>query len=91
MLRVRPASLQPPLPLRFLPPRASLAEPQLPAEIARLRCEQQAVAPSPRVAQWSRRVDPLVPIHSLPFTTFRLYKDWLIPIFFSLSLLLPLQ
>lgn len=77
-------------PLRFSPPWASLAEPQLPAEIARLRCEHQPVSPSPRVAQWSRRVEPLVPKHSLPFTTFRLYKDWLIPLFFFF-LLLPLQ
>lgn len=55
---------------------------RLPAETARLRCEHQAVSRSPYIAEWSRRVDPLAPIHSLPFTTFRLYKDWLIPIFF---------
>lgn len=62
---------------------------RLPAETARLRCEHQAVSRSPYIAEWSRRVDPLAPIHSLPFTTFRLYKDWLIPIFFFF--LLPLQ
>lgn len=64
------------------PPGPSPAEPQLPAETARLRLEHQAVSPGPFVAEWSRRVDPLAPIHSLPFTTFLLYKDWLIPIFF---------
>ena len=47
---------------------------------ARLRAP--AVSRSPCVAEWSRRADPLVPIHSLPFTTIRSYKDWLIPIFF---------
>lgn len=72
-------------------PRGRPAAPQLPAEIAGLRCEHQAVSPSPCVAEWSRRVDPLVPIHSLPFTTFHLYKDWLIPIFFFFFCLLLLQ
>lgn len=86
MASVRAALPQSPL-LRFQPPWAFPAEPQLPAETARLRLEHQAVSPGPYVAEWSRRVDPLAPIHSLPFTTFRLYKDWLIPIFF----LLPLQ
>lgn len=45
-------------------------------------------SPGPSIAEWSRWADPRAPIHSLPFTTFRLYKDWLIPIFFPL---LPLQ
>lgn len=56
-------------PLRFLPPPVTCGN-------------ARPVSPSPCVAEWSRRVDPLAPIHSLPFTTFRLYKDWLIPIFF---------
>ena len=73
-----------PLHLRFLSPRSA----QLPAEMAWLRREHRAASRSPCLAEWSRRVDPPAPIHSSPFTTFRLYKDWLIPIFFFL---LPLQ
>lgn len=67
-----------PLHLRFLSPRSA----QLPAEMAWLRREHRAASRSPCLAEWSRRVDPPAPIHSSPFTTFRLYKDWLIPIFF---------
>lgn len=81
MPSVRPAPLLPPLHLRFRSPWTSPAEPQLPAEMARLGSEHQAVSQSPRVAEWSRRLDPRVPIHSLAFTTFPLYKDWLIPFF----------
>lgn len=82
-----PPSLQP-------PPSAVSVSPglpwgvQLPAEIARLGGQHHAVSRSPSKPSGAGGLIPQPPIHGLPFTTFPLYKDWLIPIFFFL---LPLQ
>lgn len=80
-----PPSLQP-------PPSAVSVSPglpwgvQLPAEIARLGGQHHAVSRSPSKPSGAGGLIPQPPIHGLPFTTFPLYKDWLIPIFFSCCL-----
>lgn len=91
MLRVLLPPHQPPPPLTPPPSAVFLARPFLQSH-SYLRKQPGStlstgpVSWSPHIAKWSPRVDPLAPTHSLPFTTFRLYKDWLIPFFFPCCL-----